>query len=174
MRAFLDAACASRGGAPYLVFRGRTWSYAETGAITDSVAAELLALGIAPGDRLAMQLPTGPEHLILWLATAKAGIVSCPLHTELARLELESALSHLTPRGFVDASGTLTIGGRTVATFSELAASRRALSGADAPKPEAIATILEFMGKPGIPRETFVDDSIVERMSREGGFDKKK
>jgi ABC-type nitrate/sulfonate/bicarbonate transport system substrate-binding protein len=39
---------------------------------------------------------------------------------------------------------------------------------------EAIATILEFMGKPGIARETFVDDSIVERMAREGGFDKKK
>jgi len=39
---------------------------------------------------------------------------------------------------------------------------------------EAIATILEFMGKPGIPRETFVDDTIVERMAREGGFDKKK
>jgi NitT/TauT family transport system substrate-binding protein len=39
---------------------------------------------------------------------------------------------------------------------------------------EAIATILEFMGKPGIPRETFVDDSIVERMAREGSFDKKK
>ena len=30
----------------------------------------------------------------------------------------------------------------------------------------------EFMGKPGIPRETFVDDSIVERMAREGGADK--
>lgn len=39
---------------------------------------------------------------------------------------------------------------------------------------EAIATILEFMGKPGVPRETFVDDSIVERMAREGSFDKKK
>jgi ABC-type nitrate/sulfonate/bicarbonate transport system substrate-binding protein len=39
---------------------------------------------------------------------------------------------------------------------------------------EAIATILEFMGKPGIARETFVDDSIVERMAREGGFDKRK
>ena len=38
---------------------------------------------------------------------------------------------------------------------------------------EAIATILEFMGKPGIARETFIDDSIVERMAREG-FDKRK
>ena len=39
---------------------------------------------------------------------------------------------------------------------------------------EAISTILEFMGKPGIPRETFVDDSIVDRLVREGLIEKKK
>ncbi len=39
-------------------------------------------------------------------------------------------------------------------------------------EPEAISTILEFMGKKGIPRETFVDDSIVDRMVREGFIDK--
>jgi NitT/TauT family transport system substrate-binding protein len=32
---------------------------------------------------------------------------------------------------------------------------------------EAIATILEFMGKPGIPHDTFFDGAIVERMARE-------
>jgi NitT/TauT family transport system substrate-binding protein len=39
-------------------------------------------------------------------------------------------------------------------------------------EPEAISTILEFMGKRGIPVETFVDDSIVDRMVREGFIDK--
>ena len=39
---------------------------------------------------------------------------------------------------------------------------------------EAISTILDFMGKSGIPRETFVDDSIVERMVREGFIEKNK
>jgi NitT/TauT family transport system substrate-binding protein len=34
---------------------------------------------------------------------------------------------------------------------------------------EAITTILEFMGKPGIPHDTFFDGEIVERMAREGG-----
>ena len=38
---------------------------------------------------------------------------------------------------------------------------------------EAIPTILESMRKPAIPRETFVDDSIVERLVHEGGFDEK-
>ena len=39
-------------------------------------------------------------------------------------------------------------------------------------EPEATATILEFMGKKGIPLETFFDNSIVDRMVREGFIDK--
>jgi NitT/TauT family transport system substrate-binding protein len=39
-------------------------------------------------------------------------------------------------------------------------------------EPEAVQTILEFMGKKGIPLDTFMDNSIVERLSREGFFDK--
>jgi ABC-type nitrate/sulfonate/bicarbonate transport system substrate-binding protein len=39
-------------------------------------------------------------------------------------------------------------------------------------EPEAIQTILEFIGKKGMPTETFMDNSIVDRLSREGFFDK--
>jgi NitT/TauT family transport system substrate-binding protein len=39
-------------------------------------------------------------------------------------------------------------------------------------EPEAVQTILEFMGKKGIPAETFQDNSIVEKLTREGFFDK--
>jgi NitT/TauT family transport system substrate-binding protein len=39
-------------------------------------------------------------------------------------------------------------------------------------EPEAIDTILEFMGKKGTPLETFMDNTIVDRLSREGFFDK--
>ena len=38
--------------------------------------------------------------------------------------------------------------------------------------PEAIQTILEFMGKKGVPIETFMDNTIVDRLSREGFFDR--
>lgn len=152
MRAFLDRACASRGNAPFLSFRGRSFTYAETGAVTDALAAELVALGIAPGDRLALSLPTGPEHLFLWLATAKAGIVSCPLHVDLAAPEIDAALTHLRPRGFVDASGAIAIDGTTVARLPDLMTSQRALTGIAEPKPEAIATILTTSGTTGRPK----------------------
>jgi ABC-type nitrate/sulfonate/bicarbonate transport system substrate-binding protein len=39
-------------------------------------------------------------------------------------------------------------------------------------EPEAVQTILEFMGKKGIPLETFQDNSIVDKLAREGFFEK--
>lgn len=39
-------------------------------------------------------------------------------------------------------------------------------------EPEAINSILEFMGKKGVPLETFADNSIVDKMVREGFIDK--
>jgi ABC-type nitrate/sulfonate/bicarbonate transport system substrate-binding protein len=39
-------------------------------------------------------------------------------------------------------------------------------------EPEAVQTILEFMGKKNIPVETFQDNAIIDKLSREGFFDK--
>ena len=39
-------------------------------------------------------------------------------------------------------------------------------------EPEAVQTILEFMGKKGTPVETFQDNTIVDRLVKEGFFDK--
>jgi NitT/TauT family transport system substrate-binding protein len=39
-------------------------------------------------------------------------------------------------------------------------------------EPEAVQTILEFAGKKGVPVETFQDNAIVEKLTREGFFDK--
>ena len=39
-------------------------------------------------------------------------------------------------------------------------------------EPEAVLTILEFIGKKGVPLETFADNSIVDRLVREGFIDK--
>jgi NitT/TauT family transport system substrate-binding protein len=39
-------------------------------------------------------------------------------------------------------------------------------------EPEAVETILEFMGKKGVPLETFQDNSIIDKLTKEGFFDK--
>ena len=94
LRRFLDRAVAARPDAVFLEFRGRTWTYSELGAITDGVAAELDALGIRPGDRVAILLPNGPDHVFMWLAAAKLGAIACPLRPELAATEIARALDH--------------------------------------------------------------------------------
>ena len=38
--------------------------------------------------------------------------------------------------------------------------------------PEAVQTILEFMGKKGVAPETFQDNSIIDKLTKEGFFDK--
>jgi hypothetical protein len=39
-------------------------------------------------------------------------------------------------------------------------------------EPEALDSILEFIGKKGVPLETFADNSIVDKMVREGFIDR--
>jgi ABC-type nitrate/sulfonate/bicarbonate transport system substrate-binding protein len=39
-------------------------------------------------------------------------------------------------------------------------------------EPQAVQTILEFMGKKGVPVETFQDNAVVEKLTREGFFEK--
>jgi NitT/TauT family transport system substrate-binding protein len=39
-------------------------------------------------------------------------------------------------------------------------------------EPEAVQTILEFSGKKGVPVETFQDNAIIDKLTREGFFDK--
>jgi hypothetical protein len=39
-------------------------------------------------------------------------------------------------------------------------------------EPEGVQTILDFAGKKGIAMDTLMDNSIIERLSREGFFDR--
>jgi hypothetical protein len=39
-------------------------------------------------------------------------------------------------------------------------------------EPEAVQTILEFMGKKGIPVDTFQDNAVVDKLTREGFFER--
>ncbi|MBI4527583.1 MAG: ABC transporter substrate-binding protein [Deltaproteobacteria bacterium] len=71
---------------------------------------------------------------------------------------------------------------KTVAKYSRLVDPKRAeqihkdgltyLVRAPRVDPEAVLTILEFMGKKGVPVETFADNSILDRLAREGFIDK--
>ena len=49
------------------------WTYRELKEQADAFAAGLLALGLAPGDRIGIWSPNNAEWVITQFATAKAG-----------------------------------------------------------------------------------------------------
>ena len=79
---------------------GRRWSYAELQGEVDTLARALLAVGVAPGDRVGVWAPNCPEWTILQYATAKMGAILVNINPayrshELSYVLNQSEISHL-------------------------------------------------------------------------------
>jgi long-chain acyl-CoA synthetase len=82
----LVAAAAARGPAHAALIdaeTGWTLSWSEVDAATDAQAAALVEAGIAPGDRVAVRLPTGSAYCIAVFGVLRAGAVVVPLNTDV-------------------------------------------------------------------------------------------
>ena len=73
---------------PALIVAGRTYSFGELSAWADAVARQLAALGVAPGDRVAILAHNGPAYAAVLHATPRCGAVLVPLNTRLTPAEL--------------------------------------------------------------------------------------
>lgn len=73
-------------------------SYAEFTALTDRIAAMLMATGLAPGDRMAVQAGKSALLFALYAATVKAGGVYLPLNTGYTPAELDYFIGDAKPR----------------------------------------------------------------------------
>jgi malonyl-CoA/methylmalonyl-CoA synthetase len=89
-------------GAPcFLLPDAAPISYGEVADQTGRLAALLVARGVAPGDRVAVQVEKSPQAVMLYLATLKAGAVFLPLNTAYTRAEVDYFLADAEPRLFV-------------------------------------------------------------------------
>ena len=82
----LVASAAARGPAHAALIdtdTGATLSWSEVDATADAQAAALVEAGIAPGDRVAVRLPTGAAYCIAVFAVLRAGAVVVPLNTDV-------------------------------------------------------------------------------------------
>ncbi|HVS49371.1 MAG TPA: acyl--CoA ligase [Candidatus Dormibacteraeota bacterium] len=75
--AFLDQGETDK--AALVVPDGPALTYGRLRELTDQVVIALVSHGVAPGDRVAMVFPNGPEAVLLFLATSMIG-VCCPLN----------------------------------------------------------------------------------------------
>jgi acyl-coenzyme A synthetase/AMP-(fatty) acid ligase len=77
--------------------RGRIITYGELDALSGRVACTLAALGVRPGDRVAVHTEKSPEALILYLGTIRAGAVYLPLNVGYTPAELSYFVSDAEP-----------------------------------------------------------------------------
>src|ERR1700722_1846408 len=84
---------ARRAPAKTAVILGETrLSYAQLDELSDRVAAGLAAAGVAPGDRVGLQLPNIPQFVIAYFGILKAGGVVVPMNVLLKAPEIEFQL----------------------------------------------------------------------------------
>jgi malonyl-CoA/methylmalonyl-CoA synthetase len=88
--------------APFVIEPGGTeLSYAALDERTGTLAARLAGLGVAPGDRVAIQADKSVPALLLYLATLRAGAVHLPLNPAYTAAEMRYFLEDSEPALFV-------------------------------------------------------------------------
>ena len=71
------------GSREALYFKGRRWSFAELSAGVDRLARGLIALGVRPGEKVALWMVNRPEFIEAMFAVIKIGAVLVPINTRL-------------------------------------------------------------------------------------------
>lgn len=105
------------GDRPALVTeQGWSLSFTDLDRRADAVAAGMARAGVGHGDVVALVLPSGPEHIVAYLAAAKLGAVTAAVNAKLAPVEREAVLGAAGPR--------------LVVATADLAPDEAALSGA--------------------------------------------
>jgi long-chain acyl-CoA synthetase len=90
----LVRAAADRAGEkPALLFHDRSLSWSEVDHAVDAVAAGLLGLGLARGDRVAIQLGNTPDFPVVYFGALRAGCVAVPVNTGYTEDELRFTLT---------------------------------------------------------------------------------
>jgi fatty-acyl-CoA synthase len=105
---WLDNCAQRHGERPMVLTDDRELSYADIAAESRRLADGLAAIGVRPGDRVAMVMANYPEFAAIKFAIARAGAIAVPLNYLYRREELRFALADsgcrvvITMTGFAD------------------------------------------------------------------------
>ncbi|MGY1821369.1 AMP-binding protein [Geodermatophilus sp. SYSU D00079] len=93
LSSLVRTAARERPGAPAVVAGEERLTWAELDAQVDRAAAGYAARGLAPGERVAVQLPNGLDWLRAALGALRAGLAVVPVNTAYTDAELEHVLA---------------------------------------------------------------------------------
>ena len=83
---------------------GRVITVGELEETAARYAGYIRSLGVAPGERVAVQVEKSPEALILYLACLRAGVIYLPLNSAYREGEIAYFLGDAEPKIFIHSS----------------------------------------------------------------------
>ena len=83
------------------VVGSRVWTSEGTHDQVARLASALVAMGVAPGDRVLLWLPNGPELAIAWRAVLRAGAITVVAHNDSPRRRVEQLAAETEPASLV-------------------------------------------------------------------------
>jgi malonyl-CoA/methylmalonyl-CoA synthetase len=92
---------ADRAKPCFILSDGREISYGELERQAALVAGRLIADGVKPGDRVALQVEKSVEAVMIYLATLKAGAVFLPLNSAYTPSEIDYFIKDAEPAVFI-------------------------------------------------------------------------
>ena len=95
--ALFEAAVTANPAKAWMVFEDREYTYAETHRQVGRAAAALADLGLRPGDVVMATMPSTPEHVFLWLASAHAGTILLTANPRPSDAELAGLVDQVSP-----------------------------------------------------------------------------
>jgi long-chain acyl-CoA synthetase len=81
-----------------MIFYGARTSFRLLDQAVDRFAGYLGAIGLVPGERVSLHLPTSPAFVIAFLGTLRAGCISVPMSPLLVEREVEVLFRQTRPR----------------------------------------------------------------------------
>lgn len=155
----LDDAAQRWGEAVGWVFEDHAVSFAQMATSTDAVAKSLLALGVGPGDVVALWMPNLYAFALCEFACAKVGAIATPINTRFKKMELQHILE------FSDAKVLITVDRFLkhdfIASLAELdidvAADAGKVSVAAFPRLQRVVTLSADASVPGMSWSQFLD-----------------
>lgn len=85
----------------YCWFEGVAWRFGRMNTAANRLARALLESGLKLGDRVAVMLPSHPDHVIAIAALMKAGLVRVPINTHYKGIALAQAFEQYKPHALV-------------------------------------------------------------------------
>ena len=118
----LDDAARRWGDREAFMFDGRRWTYAGFNAEANRVAKGLMAMGVAPGEHVALWMTNRPEWLFLMFGIARIGACIVPLNTRYRTDDVAYAVTQSRSRTLVtlDRSGPVDYQGMLMETMPRI------------------------------------------------------